>query len=342
MVSPQFNRSSRYQPSPEPFENPDGPRYIFAQNEKIGSARMEWLRSMRLFVGVVQNGSLSAAGRQHGLSPASVSRHISALEENVGGRLLNRTSRKLTLTEAGEIYFHKVEHILQQINEANESVAQLQAVPRGILRVHSRMLVGHQYIVPALPEFLKQYPDITVDLLLSNHVVDLVEQNIDIDVRIGKLVDSSLLARKLASSERIVCAAPQYLARSTSISAPQDLVAHNCLTYRLNLGRTTWRFKEPDGEVVEVPVTGTFQTDNGQAILAAALAGVGIALMPDWSIRDELATGKLKRLFPKHRVSWEAFENGVYAVYQKSRHQSKKVRAFVEFLGGLFKQKVIS
>jgi|EndMetStandDraft_8_1072994.scaffolds.fasta_scaffold136267_2 DNA-binding transcriptional LysR family regulator len=301
---------------------------------------MEWLRSMRLFVGVVHNGSLSAAGRQHGLSPASVSRHISALEENVGGRLLNRTSRKLTLTEAGEMYFQKVEHILQQITEANDSVAQLQSNPRGTLRVHSRMLVGHQYIVPALPEFMKQYPDITVDLLLSNHVVDLVEQNIDVDVRIGKLVDSSLIARKLASSERIVCAAPQYLERAGPIASPTDLTKFNCLTYRLNLGRPVWRFKEPDGELIEVPVTGTFQSDNGQALLDATLAGVGISMMPDWSIRDDLAAGRLKRLFPRHRVSFEAFENGVYAVYQKSRHQSKKVRAFVEFLAGLFRQRV--
>src|SRR5262245_41222216 len=143
MVSQLFDASRRYQPSPEPFENPGRSRYIFAQNVKIGSARMEWLRSMRLFVGVVRNGSLSAAGRQHGLSPASVSRHISALEESVGGRLLNRTSRKLTLTEAGEIYFQKTEDILRQIVEANDSVAQLQANPRGTLRVHARMLVGH-------------------------------------------------------------------------------------------------------------------------------------------------------------------------------------------------------
>ena len=301
---------------------------------------MEWLRSIRLFVGVVQNGSLSAAGRQHGLSPASVSRHISALEESVGGRLLNRTSRKLTLTEAGEIYFQKVEHILQQILEANESVAQLQSVPRGTLRVHSRMLVGHQYIVPALPDFMKQYPDITVDLLLSNHAVDLVENNIDVDIRIGKLVDSSMVARKLAASERIVCATADYLKRSAPLVSPNDLKAHNCLTYRLNLGRTTWRFKEPDGEVIEVPVAGSFQSDNGQALLEATRVGVGIALMPDWSIKDDLAAGRLVRLFPKHRVSWEAFENGVYAVYQKSRHQSKKVRAFVEFVGALFKQRV--
>lgn len=301
---------------------------------------MEWLRSMRLFVSVVQNGSLSAAGRQHDLSPASVSRHISALEESVGGRLLNRTSRKLTLTEAGEMYFQKVEHILQQVLEANESVAQLQSVPRGTLRVHSRMLVGHQYIVPALPDFMKQYPDITVDLLLSNHAVDLVENNIDVDIRIGKLVDSSLVARKLAASERIVCATADYLKRGVPLDSPNDLKAHNCLTYRLNLGRTVWRFKEPDGEVIEVPVSGTFQSDNGQALLEATRVGVGIALMPDWSIKDDLAAGRLVRLFPKHRVSWEAFENGVYAVYQKSRHQSKKVRAFVEFVGALFKRQV--
>lgn len=300
---------------------------------------MEWLRSMRLFVSVVQNGSLSAAGRQHGLSPASVSRHISGLEESVGGRLLNRTSRKLTLTEAGEIYYGKIEHILRQIVEANDGVAQLQANPRGTLRVHSRMLVGHQYIVPALPDFMRQYPDITVDLLLSNGPVDLVENNIDVDIRIGKLVDSALIARKLVASERIVCATPGYLKRAGPLDAPDDLKAHNCLTYRLNLGRASWRFKEPDGEVIEVPVTGTFQTDNGQALLEATRAGLGIALMPDWSINDDLAAGRLTRLFPKHRVSFESFENGVYAVYQKTRHQSKKVRAFVDFVSALFRQR---
>ncbi len=167
-----------------------------------------------------------------------------------------------------------------------------------------------------------------------------MEQNIDVDVRIGKLTDSALIARKLAASERILCAAPEYLDRAGPISSPADLGSQNCLTYRLNLGRTTWRFKEPDGEVVEVPVSGTFQTDNGPALLAATLAGLGIALMPDWSIADHLGDGRLRRLFPKHRVSFEAFENGVYAVYQKSRHQSKKVRAFVEFLTPLFRQRV--
>jgi DNA-binding transcriptional LysR family regulator len=299
---------------------------------------MEWLRSMRLFVSVVQNGSLSSAGRQLGLSPASVSRHISALEENLGSRLLNRTSRKLTVTEAGEIYFRKVEHILQQVTEANDSVAQLQLVPRGTLRVHSRMLVGHQYIVPAMPRFLEQYPEIKLDLLLSNHAVDLVEQDIDVDIRIGKLVDSALVARKLATSERIMCAAPSYLDKRPPLVDPHDLVHHNCLTYRLNLGKATWRVKDADERLVEVPVSGTMQSDNGQALLAATLAGVGIALMPDWAIKDDLAAGRLRRLFPNCLVSYVEFENGVYAVYQKTRHRSTKVRVFIDFLATLFKQ----
>jgi DNA-binding transcriptional LysR family regulator len=158
------------------------------------------LQPMRIFVSVVQNGSLSSAARQLGLSPASVSRHISALEEGLGCRLVNRTSRKLTLTEAGELYFAKVEQILHQIAEANDSVGELQSLPRGTLRVHSRMLVGHLFLVPALPRFLAQNPDVKLDLLLSNRVVDLVEQNIDVDVRIGKLVDSSLVAKRLAVS----------------------------------------------------------------------------------------------------------------------------------------------
>jgi DNA-binding transcriptional LysR family regulator len=301
---------------------------------------VELLRAMRLFVSVVQSGSLSSAGRQLGLSPASVSRHMNSLEESLGVRLLNRTSRKLTLTEAGEIYYRQAEQILHQITEANESVAQLQSVPRGTLRVHSRMLVGHQYIVPALPGFIAQYPEIKIDLMLSNFPIDLVERNIDVDVRIGKMLDSSLVARKLASSERLVCAAPAYLERHPEIVRPADLAAHNCLTYRLNMGRNIWRFVGPDNTLTEVPVMGNFQSDNGQALLVATQAGVGVALMPDWSIRDDLASGRLRRIFPDYRVTHVEFENGIYAVYQKSRHMSAKVRLFIDFLAALFKAKL--
>jgi DNA-binding transcriptional LysR family regulator len=301
---------------------------------------MDWMQPMRIFVAVVQNGSLSSAGRQLGLSPASVSRHIGALEESLGCRLVNRTSRKLTLTEAGELYYAKVGEILQQIAEANDSVAQLQAKPRGLLRVHSRVLVGHLHVVPVLPEFLARYPEVTVDLLMSNRVVDVVEQNIDVDIRIGKLVDSSLVARKLSASERFVCASPRYLDSHPPIAAPADLSAHNCLTYHINVGRAIWRFLDGAGALQEIPVNGNFTSDNGYALLGATLAGVGIALMPDWAVRDHLADGTLRRILPAHRASHIEFDNGIYAVFQKSRHMSAKVRAFIDYLAAAFEKRL--
>lgn len=301
---------------------------------------MDWMQPMRIFVSVVQNGSLSSAGRQLGLSPASVSRHIGALEESLGCRLVNRTSRKLTLTEAGELYYAKVGEILQQIAEANDSVAQLQAQPRGTLRVHSRVLVGHLHVMPVLPEFLARYPDVTVDLAMSNRVIDVVEQNIDVDIRIGKLVDSSLVARKLAASERFICAAPAYLDAHPPIATPADLAEHNCLTYRINVGRTVWRFLDGERTLQEIPVSGTFTTDNGYALLTATLSGIGVALMPDWSIRDHLAGGRLRRILPGYRVSHMEFDNGIYAVFQKSRHMSAKVRVFIDWLAEAFARRL--
>lgn len=298
---------------------------------------VEWLRAAQLFVGVVQSGSLSSAGRKVGLSPASVSRHINALEEALGGRLLNRTSRKLTLTEAGETYYAKVEQILQQITEANATVAQLQSVPRGNIRVHSRMLVGNLYVVPALPEFIARYPDIKIDLTLSNYAVDLVEHNIDVDIRIGKLSDSSLIARKLAASKRLVCAAPEYLARHGPITHPTDLAAHNCLTYRLNFGPAIWRFLDADGALVEVPVSGSLQSNSGEALRIAMLGGLGIALMPDWSVRHEIAAGRLINLFPEYAASHVEFDNGIYAVFQPTRHLATKVRVFIDYIAAYFK-----
>jgi len=310
------------------------------ESHSENKAKMDRLQPMRIFVSVVQNGNLSAAGRQLGLSPASVSRHISGLEDSLGCRLVNRTSRKLTLTEAGELYFAQSEQILHQIAEANDSVSRLQTTPRGTLRVHARMLVGQLYIAPALPDFLVQNPELKIDLLLSNRVVDLVEKNIDIDVRIGKLIDSSLVARQLAVSERILCAAPAYLDSRPAITTPTAITAHNCLTYRINLGRTVWRFIDQQGLLEEIAVAGNLQSDNGQALLTATVAGVGLALMPDWAIRDELAAGRLRRVLPHYRVSHIEFDNGVYAVFQKSRHMSAKVRVFIDFFADTFTRRL--
>jgi DNA-binding transcriptional LysR family regulator len=307
--------------------------------QKIGNA-VEWLRATQLFVNVVQLGSLSAAARQTGLSPASVSRIIHALEEDVGGRLLNRTSRRLNLTEAGEVFYSQVEQILHQIAEANDSVARLQSTPRGTLRVHSRMLVGNQYVAPALPGFIAQYPDIKVDLLLSNYAVDLVDQNIDVDIRIGKLDDSSLIVRKLAPAERVVCATPGYLRSHDPIESPADLANHDCLTYRLHLGRTVWRFIDDKGTLTEVPVFGSLQSDNGEALITAAVSGLGVVMMQEWSIRRELEAGVLERILPGYKASHIEFDNGIYAVFPHSRQVPSKVRVFVDHIAPYLKEKL--
>ena len=293
---------------------------------------MEWLRAAELFVNVVQLGSLSAAARRCGVSPATVSRIIRSLEEDVGGRLLNRTSRKLNLTEAGVFYYGRIDQILHQIQEANGSVARLQANPRGTLRVHSRMLVGNQYIAPALPEFMRRFPEISIDLMLSNYAVDMIAQNIDVDIRIGKLEDSALVVRKLASAHRIVCATPSYLETSAPLENPLDLAKHNCLTYRLNLGSPVWRFINQAGKLLEVPITGSLQSDNGSVLLTATVAGMGVALMPDWAVREHLAAGRLVSVLPGYQASHIEFDNGIYAVFQHATQITTKVRVFKERL----------
>ncbi len=301
---------------------------------------MEWVQTLRSFVSAVQQGSLSGAGRLLGSSPASISRHITSLEEQLGTQLLKRSSRNLALTEAGELYYNQVEQILQQLAEANRSVNQLQTKPEGVLRVHARMLVGQLIILPYLPEFLGQYPDIRVDMVLSNNIAPVMDQGVDVDIRIGKLEDSSLIARKLASSERIAVATPAYLKNRPPIYSPQDLRQHNCLTYRINLGNPVWRFMDAEKRIEEVPVRGSVQTDFGHALVQLTKADVGIALMPDWSVHREIADGRLVRLLPGYKVSHVDFENGVYAVFPASRQTSLKLRLFVDFLAQVFKREL--
>lgn len=303
---------------------------------------MEWVQTLRSFVNAVQLGSLSSAGRMLGCSPASVSRHITSLEDQLGTQLLKRSSRSIALTEAGAIYYNQVEQILQQLSEANRSISQLHTKPQGILRVHSRMLVGQLIILPSLPEFLKKYPEITIDLMMSNNIAPVTEQGIDVDIRIGRLEDSSLVARKLAASQRVACATPGYLQSHPPIEKPDDLRQHSCLTYRINLGTPVWRFMDSEKRVTEVPVKGGFQTDFGYALVEMVRSGAGIALMPDWSVQDDLASGRLVHLFPDYKVSHIEFENGVYAVYPKARQTSVKLRLFVDFLVKVFRREVDS
>lgn len=294
------------------------------------------LRDMELFVTVVQCGSFSAAGRKIGLSPASVSRYINTLEDKLGIRLLNRTSRKLSLSDTGVIFLQRAESILNDVRDLSVEVSREHFSPQGILRVHARVLIGEEHIAPALPGFMARYPEIKVDLTLSNEVVDLIEQNIDVDIRIGQLADSSLIARKFVESERILCASPDYLLGKPTIKEPEDLLKHNCLAYRVNLGDVAWRFLNSSEELKEVAIAGNMLTNSGPALKIATLAGLGISLMPDWSINREIADGRLVRLLADYKISFTAFDNAVYAVYSPTRHLPVKARVFIDYLAQVF------
>lgn len=295
---------------------------------------MDNVKTMRLFLTVVQIGSLSGAGRQSGLSPASVSRQITALEDDLGVRLLNRTSRRLSLTEAGQVYLERAERLLQDIDELRDAVTQLAVRPRGTLRIQSRVTLGTQYVAPLIPAFMAQYPDLKIDLWLTDTDLDLTEHGIDLAIRTGDLADSTLIARRLATSPRVVCASPQYWAQHGRPARPEDVMAHNCLTYRFEFGTAAalWQFRSDEGRSINLQVGGNFQTNNGQALRLATLSGLGIALLPAWSVKNHLQAGTLERVLSEYETTVSDLDFGIYAVYLSRRNLSLKTRLFIDHL----------
>jgi DNA-binding transcriptional LysR family regulator len=293
---------------------------------------MHTLQSMRLFIKIVQLGSLSAAGRHFGLSPASISRHLNALEDDLGVRLLNRTSRRLSLTEAGRLYRQRAERLLQDFDETKDVVAQLSVRPSGTLRVHARISLGSQHIAPLIPDLLLLYPDLHIDLWLADADLDLIDHDIDVAIRVGPLSDSSLIARRLCSSPRMVCGSPAYLERNPAPKTPNDLASHNCLTYRFDFGPPIWRFLGRDDVLFEIRASGNFQTNNAEALRVAALSGLGLALLPGWSIHEDLTAGRLISVLEDYNATPTAFDTGIYAVYHSHRYVSAKTRVFIDHL----------
>lgn len=293
---------------------------------------MKALDTVKIFVITLQTGSLSAAGRSLGLSPATISRRISALEEELGVRLLDRTSRRLTATESGLIFQQRAESILEDMAQAEDAARHTKATPEGRLRVHSRTLVGIQLIAPLLHRFSAQYPDLIVDLHLSEEPVNLVEQNYDVDLRVGKQEDSSYVMRKLGKGERILVASPSYVKANPPIKIPEDLqMSHNCLTYRKAQEPTFWRYLQGD-RVRELKISGTMHTNNGEVLRRAALSGMGLALLADWCVNEDIQAGRLVRLLAGYRLTNSTFDNGVYALFRHTRMLPQKVRVFVDFL----------
>ncbi len=299
---------------------------------------MDNLKTMRLFLTVLQTGSMSGAGRQAGLSPASVSRHITALEDDLGVRLLNRTSRRLSLTDAGQVYLERAEGLLQDMDEMRDAVTQLAARPRGSLRIQSRISLGTQHVAPLIPAFLAQYPDLKIDLWLTESDLDLTEHGIDLAIRTGAPADSTLIGRRLASSPRVVCASPEYWAQHGRPVTPEAITSHNCLTYRFELGTAPalWQFRSAEEPSINLHVTGNFQTNNGDALRLAALSGLGVALLPAWSVKEHLTAGTLEPVLLDFEATVSDLDFGIYALYLSRRNLSVKTRLFIDYLATEF------
>lgn len=283
---------------------------------------------MTAFVRTVELGGFSTAARDLGLTPSAISKLVTRLEDRLGVRLLNRTTRRLALTPEGEAYFQRSQRILSDILEAENEVASFRAQPRGLLRVNVGTAFGMHQLAPALPDFLARHPEMRVELTITDRVVDVIEEGADIAIRLGTLGDSSLVARKICDLERVVCASPEYLKRHGTPRKPEDLLAHNCLSvdYAPNLRR--WPFETREG-VKHLEVTGNVSANNADALLALALLGVGIIRLSDAMVGEALAQGRLVPLLADVHHSEPL---PLHAVYPQGRHRSPRVSAMVEFL----------
>lgn len=272
---------------------------------------------------------MSAAGRELGLSPAVVSKRISRLEDRLGTRLFQRTTRQITLTEAGQGFYERVVAILAGVEEAEAFVNRRSATARGTLKVSAPTSFGRMHIAPYLSGFMKQNSDLNINLLLSDDLVDIVGEGFDMAIRIGELTDSSLVARKLAPVRRLLCASPLYLADHPAPTTLNELDMHNCLTHQVS---DLWRLKGPKGAVSFRP-SGNLSTNSSEVVREAVMSGLGIALRSTWDIGQELAAGKLVPVLS----DYESPSNlGIYAVYPSRQFLPTKVRLFIDYLAELF------
>jgi DNA-binding transcriptional LysR family regulator len=280
---------------------------------------------MAVFAKVVESASFAAAARHFDMSPAMVSKHVSTLEERLGVRLLNRTTRRVSATEVGQDYYERSLRILSDLDDADRAAGNLQTAPRGLLRVTTSVSFGARQLAPLVAEYLAVYPDVSIELSLHDHYVDLLQERVDLAIRLGTLSDSSLIARKLCAVEMILCASPGYLRASGTPQTPRDLIKHNCLTHPAS---RAWTFSDSDGKDEVVRISGRLSANAGDALLALMIKDAGIALAPDYLVGDDLTAGRLVRLLPDYTTR----DTPVYAVYPHSHYLSAKTRTFIDFL----------
>jgi len=288
------------------------------------------LSGMAVFAKVAEAKSFSEAARRLGLSKSAVSKQVAQLERSLKARLLNRTTRRLSLTEVGAAFYEHCARMLAEAEAAELAVSRLYAEPRGVLRVTAPAAFGHLHIAPAVPDFIARHPDVAVQIVMNDRTVDLAEEGFDIAIRMTQEQAPNIVARRLAPVRWAVCAAPAYLKRHEAPRAPQDLPRHNCLFYSFLESSSEWRFSSDAGESA-VRVAGNFTVNNSEALREAVLKGLGVALLPTFTVGHDLREQRLQQLLPGYRALG-TFGSDVYAVYLPTRYLSPKVRAFVDFL----------
>lgn len=287
---------------------------------------MNRLENMAMFVRVVEAGSFSAVAKDMKTTQPTVSKHVADLENWLGAKLLNRSTRSLALTEVGREYYERISQILLDIEEAEEAAVQLQTNPKGKLRVSTVTAFGSLHLIPHLNDFFQLYPDITIELLLNDRLVDLVQEDVDIAIRVGMLPDSTLMARKLANCPRITVATPDYLETHGKPEHPDDLKNHNCIVYSGRSGAHVWLFEE-EGNPLTLPVTGRYATNNSAAYRAGVLQGMGIGNVPMWLVVKELMSGQLVTLLDDYRIPPQP----IHAVYLPGLHLPLKISCFLDY-----------
>ncbi|SFU68684.1 LysR family transcriptional regulator [Pseudoduganella namucuonensis] len=289
---------------------------------------MDRLQSMRVFAKVVEQGSFARAGMALEMSNAVVTRHVADLEQHLGTRLLNRTTRKLSLTETGTGYLDRVRQILSDIDDADAAASATACKPSGTLRIYCHPNFGQTQLAPLLPRFAAEFPDVVLDVTLADKTVDLVEEGYDLGFFIGvQKFDGSMIARQLASSSVIVCASPDYVRRRGAPAHPRDLTEHDCLNHAFEQVRHTWNM-QCGGKEVRVPIVSRMVSNNVEILRQAAIAGMGVVLRSTYTLQDDIALGRLVRLLPDHCTG----KLTVLMVYPSRKLLSAKVRAFVDFM----------
>ena len=293
---------------------------------------MDRLRAYEVFVTVVSRGSFTRAADSLETSPANVTRYVNELEAHLGTRLLNRTSRKLSLTEGGETLYARCKSILDHVAETEGLVSSASVEPRGRLRINAPVSFGILQLAPLWPEFMRKYPRVELDVTLIDRVVDIVDEGYDLAIRISRAGSTSHAVRKLATSRNILCASPAYLARWGHPAAPADLIEHRCIGYSYAATGDEWQLIDSDSKAHSVKVNCHMHSNNGDTARAAALAGQGVIWQPTFLIGDDLRAGKLVRVLPEYRLP----DIDVLALYPSRRHLSAKIRAMIDFLVDAF------